>query len=84
MAKRKQLWHPDVVRQKIQASQLINRLTENALSDGEIMTASQVNSAKILLGKAIPDLSSVQVGGDKDNPVNVVHRIERAIVKSKD
>lgn len=69
MATRKQLWHPDVVRQKIQTSQLINRLTQNALSDEEIMTASQVNSAKILLGKAIPDLASVQMSGDAKNPI---------------
>ena len=73
MAARKQLWHPDVVRQKIQTSQLINRLTQNALSDGEVMTASQVNSAKILLAKAIPDLASVQLSGDADNPVR--HKI---------
>ncbi|XHB99365.1 hypothetical protein ABWH97_13960 [Nitratireductor sp. ac15] len=69
MAARKQLWHPDEVRRKIQASQLINRLTENALSDEEIMTPSQVNSAKILLAKAIPDISSVQLSGDPENPI---------------
>jgi len=62
MASRKQLWHPDEVRQKIQASQLINRLTKHALSDdGPIMDASQVNAAKVLLAKAIPDLSSAQI-----------------------
>lgn len=71
MAKRKQLWHPDEVRQKIQVSQLINRLTQNALSDVEIMTASQVNSAKILIGKAVPDLSAVSLGGDSDNPLTL-------------
>lgn len=69
MAKRKQLWHPDEVRQKIQVSQLINRLTENALSDVEIMSASQVNSAKILIGKAVPDLSAVTLGSDSENPL---------------
>lgn len=82
MAKRKQLWHPDVVRQKIQASQLINRLTQNALSEsGEIMTPSQVQSAKILLGKAIPDLSSQQLTGDADNPVAIAE-VRRTIVRA--
>ncbi len=64
MAARRQLWHPDEVRQKIQVSQLINRLTNHALSeDGPIMDASQVKAAQILLGKAIPDLSAQQVSG---------------------
>jgi hypothetical protein len=72
MATRKQLWHPDEVRQKIQASQLINRLTANALSDAEIMTAGQVRSAEILLKKAIPDLASVQVGGEDGGPIRIV------------
>jgi hypothetical protein len=76
MAKRKQLFHPDVVKEKIQASQLINRLTKNALSETELMTASQVNSAKILLGKAIPDLKSVELSGDPDSPVAFVNKIE--------
>ena len=75
MAARKQLWHPDEVRQKIQASQLINRLTNHALSERPIMDASQVNAAKILLGKAIPDLQSTTLAGDKDNPLQHEHHI---------
>lgn len=67
MAKRKQLWHPDEVKQKIQASQLINRLTENALSDDEIMSASQVNSARILLNKVLPDVKAVEISGTGEN-----------------
>lgn len=41
MAARKQLFHPDEIRKKIQASQLINRLQDYALSptDGEIAEA---------------------------------------------
>jgi hypothetical protein len=61
MAKRKQLWHPDEVRQRIQASQLINRLTDNALSTTPLMDASQVASARILLSKVLPDLSQAEV-----------------------
>ena len=75
MAARKQLWHPDEVRQKIQASQLINRLTDHALSEKPVMDASQVNAAKILLGKAIPDLQSTTLAGDKDNPLEHNHHI---------
>lgn len=71
MAARKQLWHPDEVRQKIQASQLINRLTDHALADAPIMDASQVNAAKILLGKAIPDLQSTTISGDPNAPIGI-------------
>jgi hypothetical protein len=43
-------------RDKIQCSQLINRLNKHALSDEEIMTASQIRAAEILLKKKLPDL----------------------------
>lgn len=69
MASRKQLWHPDEIRKKIQASQLINRLTLHANSPSPIMDSSQVAAAKLLLGKVLPDLSAVTLSGDKDKPV---------------
>lgn len=70
MAARRQLWHPDEVRQKIQTSQLINRLTNHALSEsGPIMDASQVKAAQILLAKAVPDLSSVELSGANGGPI---------------
>lgn len=64
MARRKQAFHPDEVKQKIQASQLINRLTTHALSDDPIMDASQVNAAVRLLNKVVPDLKAVDHSGD--------------------
>lgn len=69
MAKRKQLYHPEEVKKKIQASQLINRLTENALSKKEVMTAAQVTSANILLKKVIPDLKAIEHTGEVDHNV---------------
>ena len=33
------------------------------------MDASQVNAAKILLGKAVPDLQAVTFSGDPENPL---------------
>lgn len=73
MAARKQLWHPDEVRRKIQASQLINRLTAHALSEaGPLMDASQVQAARLLLDKVLPNLQSVAVGGDENaGPVKI-------------
>jgi hypothetical protein len=57
MAKRKMLFHPDYVREKIRASQLINRLHKCAF--GEIsLTMTQLRAIKILLRKCIPDLAA--------------------------
>lgn len=78
MAARKQRWHPDEVRKRIQASQLINRLSDNALSDRPLMDASQVQSARILLNKVLPDLSSTQIAGDESKPI--VHEIRQVII----
>jgi hypothetical protein len=71
MAARKDLRHSEEVRAKIQTSQLVNRLQQNA--NGEIdMTAGQLKAAEILLRKSLPDLSAVEVSGDADNPLAVV------------
>lgn len=70
MAARKQLWHPDEVRAKIQASQLINRLHEHAFGGIEL-TPAQVRSIEILLKKAVPDLSAVQLTGEDGGAIQV-------------
>ena len=67
--------HQDDVRRKIQASQLINVLQDHALTgEGEI-TPTRMKAIEILLRKSIPDLSSIELSGDEDNPVNMVHSI---------
>ena len=64
MATRKQLWHPDETKKRIQASQLINRLQENALAEKETMTAGQIASATSLLDRVIPKLKAVEHSGE--------------------
>lgn len=60
MATRKQLWHPDSVRQKIRASQLVNRLEKHA--HGEVdMTATQVTAALGLLDRCVPKLTATDL-----------------------
>ena len=60
MAKRKMLFHPDYVREKIRASQLINRLQKCAF--GEItLTMTQLRAIEILLRKCLPDLAAVEI-----------------------
>lgn len=73
--------HDERTRAKIQTSQIINRLTK--LVNGEIeMTAQQVTAAQVLLRKSLPDLSAITLSGDEKNPLNMVHTIERRIVRA--
>jgi hypothetical protein len=67
--------HQEDVRAKIQTSQLINRLTDHALGTIEL-TATQVRAIEVLIKKTLPDLQSIELTGDDENPVEVVTRIE--------
>jgi hypothetical protein len=71
--------HNEDTRAKIQATQLINRLMQHVMSDAPLMDASQVNAAKTLLGKALPDLAAVQHSGDAEQPLRMI--FERRVVK---
>jgi hypothetical protein len=52
--------HQDDVRAKIQASQIINRLTD-AFNGNIELTQTQVNIGKALLDKVLPDMKSVEL-----------------------
>lgn len=60
MAARKHLSHLERTREKIQASMLINRLTNFVKGEVEL-NAAQVTAALGLIKKVIPDLSAVDV-----------------------
>lgn len=63
MAIRKKLNHDDRTREKIQTSQLINRLMDNA--NGQIeLTTGQIRSIEILLKKTLPDLQAITLEGN--------------------
>lgn len=55
--------HNEETRAKIQTSQLINRLTKHVMADDPIMDSSQVNAAKALLNKVLPDLKATELSG---------------------
>lgn len=83
MAARLRNLHSEQVRSKIQASQLINRLTQHAL--GKIdLKPEQVRSIDILLKKCIPDLSAIQLSGDDENPIHAVTEIVLRPLESGD
>ena len=66
--------HDDFTRQKIQTSQLVNRLTDHVNGNVEL-SASQVTAALGLLKKSLPDLANVQHSGDKDQPIKTIMEI---------
>lgn len=68
--------HQEDVRKKIQVSQLINVLTNQALGTSEDLSVARLKAIEILLRKSLPDLSAVTVSGDPENPVGVVTRVE--------
>jgi hypothetical protein len=71
--------HDDKTKERIRASQLLNRL--NSFAIGEIeMTAAQVNAAKIVIGKVVPDLKSVELANRDGEELKTVSRIVREIV----
>lgn len=81
MATRKILSHDTQTREKIRTSQLINRLEKHAFGEIEL-TQTQVRAIEILIKKTLPDLASVELTGDKENPV-ALQLIKRTIVDPK-
>lgn len=80
--------HTADIRQKIKTSQLVNRLQDFVLGGNDPKTGkpievdgNRLKAIEILLRKALPDLSNVQVSGDPEQPL--VHLIERRIVDPK-
>jgi len=75
MAARLNPRHSDMVRAKIQASQLVNRLTAHALGEVE-MSATQVQAAKILLDKTLSNAPTVnEISGPEGAPVQMVQLV---------
>jgi len=61
--KRAMPFHPDEVRRKIRATELVNRL-QSHIFDGLELTLSQIRGIEILLRKCIPDLSTTTINAD--------------------
>jgi hypothetical protein len=63
----KGIWTPQIVRDRIQTTKLVDRLTDHVLGKVE-MQPTQVTAALGLLKKALPDLSATEFTG------TVIHR----------
>lgn len=64
----------------IRASNIMRRLYDHCNGDVE-MSMSQINAAKIVLSKIVPDLARQEIIGDPENPVNVISKVEFSVVK---
>ena len=74
--------HDDFTRDRIRTTQLVNRLTDHALGDDEIMTDSQVRAALGLLKKSLPDLAAhAHTGEGFTGPVLVATGVPRGTDK---
>jgi hypothetical protein len=68
-------------RNKIRNSNTLNYLIAHVAGERE-MSSTQVTAGLGLLKKCLPDLQSVTVSGDDDaDPISVIARIERVLVK---
>jgi len=55
--------HNDSCREKIQTSQLINRLQDHVFKENVELSPSQLKAIEILLKKSLPDVSSIEMTG---------------------
>lgn len=84
MAPRLNKRQSDQSRSAIQTSQLINRLQRFALAEPDVeIDAGRLKAIEILLRKSLPDLGSITLTGDEDNPLQVLTRIEIVAPKAK-
>ena len=63
--------HSQMVRDKIQATKLIQVLQEHALGLSEELKPTRLKAIELLLKKSIPDLSSVELTGNDDAPITL-------------
>ena len=61
--------HQEDVRKKIQVSQLLNVLQNHALGETEDLSPTRMKAIEILLRKSMPDMASITISGDSDQPL---------------
>lgn len=66
-ARIRKIRHDEDTRLKIKTTQLCNRLMSHAMGEVEL-SPTQIQAIKILLGKTLPDLQSVEHSGEIATP----------------
>ena len=72
-------WAP-LMRKRIEASQVANRLMDHVDNDGDLLTTSQVTAAIALLRKVMPDLKATEITGADGK--DLFNNIERTVVNA--
>ena len=70
--RKKGFLHTQGTRDKIQASHIVRRLHEHLNGDIEL-SATQINAAKILLNKVLPDLAVIQMEANVNHTETVTN-----------
>lgn len=72
MTRRAGFIHNEETRKKIKSGVIIARLEKHILAETPIMDASQVNAARVLLNKVLPDLKALEHTGEDGGPIKVI------------
>ena len=73
-ARTHRITHDEPTKRRIQASQLLNRLY--LFANGKVvMRPEQVMAARIVIGKSIPDLKSIEHTGKDGAAINHTHSV---------
>jgi len=64
----------------IQTTQLVKRLQEHALGELEL-GQSQIRAIEVLLKKTLPDIKSIELTGDPNNPIDIISDINIRLVE---
>lgn len=70
MAARNRVGLAENTRKRIQATMIVKALMDHVSGNNE-MSATQVNAARILLNKVLPDLRDFQLSGDDESPLTL-------------
>ena len=74
-ARKNKITHDEKTKELIRASQLLNRLNSHANGTVE-MSTTQIQAAKIVIGKRIPDLKAIEITGPEGGPIQAKVSIE--------
>ena len=78
MAARLNPRHQQMVRDKIQASKLIEVLQDHAMGLSDDIKPTRLKAIEILLKKSVPDIQSIELTGDPEAPVSVAVRWKKS------
>ena len=80
MASRLNTRQSEMTKNHIQTTQLVKRLQEHALGDLEL-GQSQIRAIEVLLKKTLPDIKSIELTGDPNNPIDIISDINIRLVE---